>query len=129
VVRNVPHPQVMASWRRASVAVVPSVGNEALGLVAVEAMIAGCPVVASGVGGLREVVQHGVTGLLVPPRDPGALAEAIDTLLDEPELRKRLGEAAAERTSRLGARTVVPRIIEVYEDALRSRQGEVPRPM
>src|SRR5579863_2339749 len=129
VVHNVPHPQVMASWRRASVAVVPSVGHEALGLVAVEAMIAGCPVVASGVGGLREVVQHGATGLLVPPRDPGALAEAIDTLLDEPELRKRMGEAAAERTSRFGARTVVPRIIEVYEDALRSRQSEVPRPI
>ena len=59
VVHNVPHPQVMASWMRASIAVVPSVWHETLGFVAVEAAIAGCPVVASDVGGLREVVEHG----------------------------------------------------------------------
>jgi glycosyltransferase involved in cell wall biosynthesis len=121
VVHNVPHPQVMASWMRASVAVVPSVWQEALGFVAVEAMIVGCPVVASGVGGLREVVQHGSTGLLVPPGDPGALAAALDDLLDDPELRKRMGEAARERTRQFGVRTVVPHIVAAYEDALQSR--------
>ena len=122
VVYNVPQPQVMASWIRASVAVVPSVWHEALGLVAVEAMIVGCPVVASGVGGLREILEHGSTGLLVPPRDPPALAEALDKLLDDPERRKRMGEAAKERSRDFGVRAVVPRILAVYEDVLRTRQ-------
>jgi glycosyltransferase involved in cell wall biosynthesis len=120
-VRNVPHPQVMASWLRASIAVVPSVWHETLGFVAVEAMIAGCPVVASDVGGLREVVQDGSTGRLVPAGDADALAEALDSLTEQAELRKRLGEAAAERARLFGARNVVPRIVEVYEDALRDR--------
>lgn len=122
VVHNVPHPQVMASWARASVAVVPSVWHEALGLVAVEAMIAGCPVVASEVGGLPEVVQHGSTGLLVPPGDPRALAAALDELFDDPQRRKLMGEAAKARSRQFGARGVVPRIVEVYEDALRARR-------
>ena len=112
----------MASWLRASVAVVPSVWHEALGLVAEEAMIAACTVVASDVGGLREVVQHGTTGLLVPPRDPGALAAAIDGLLDDPGRRKRMADAASERARQFGVRNAVPRIVDVYEDALRDRQ-------
>jgi glycosyltransferase involved in cell wall biosynthesis len=122
VVHDVPHAQVVASWLRASVAVVPSVWHEALGLVAVEAMITGCPVVASDVGGLREVVQHGVTGLLVPPRDPGALAVALDELLDDPGRRKRMAGAASERARQFGVRNAVPRIVHAYEDALRDRQ-------
>jgi glycosyltransferase involved in cell wall biosynthesis len=121
VVHNVPHPQVMASWIRASIAVVPSVCHEALGFAAVEATIVGCPVVASSVGGLREVVQHGSTGLLVPPGDPGALATALDDLLDHPELRKQMGETGKDRARHFGVRTAVPRIVETYESALRSR--------
>ncbi|MGD0703697.1 MAG: glycosyltransferase family 4 protein [Trebonia sp.] len=121
VAHNVPHPQVMASWMRASIAVVPSVCNETLGLVAVEAAIAGCPVVASDVGGLGEVVEHGSNGLLVPPGDPDALAAALDDILDDPELRKLMGEASRARTRQYGVRNVVPGIVEVYEDALRGR--------
>jgi glycosyltransferase involved in cell wall biosynthesis len=121
VVHNVPHPQVMASWMRASIAVVPSVCHEALGLVAVEATIVGCPIVASDVGGLREVVEHGSNGLLVPPGDPDALAAALDDLLDDPERRKLMGEASRARTRQFGVRNVVPGIVEVYEDALRGR--------
>jgi glycosyltransferase involved in cell wall biosynthesis len=127
VVHNVPHPQVMASWTRASIAVVPSVWHETLGFVAVEAMIAGCPVVASAVGGLREVVQHGSTGQLVPPRDPAVLADALDGLLDDPELRKSMGEAARAQARRFGVRNAVPRIVEVYEDALSDRRRQPAR--
>jgi glycosyltransferase involved in cell wall biosynthesis len=121
VVHNVPHPQVMASWMCASIAVVPSVCHEALGLVAVEAAIAGCPIVASDVGGLPEVVDHGSNGLLVPPGDPDALTAALDDLLDDPGLRKLMGEASRARTRPFGVRNVVPGIVEVYEDALRGR--------
>ena len=119
VVHNVPHSQVMASWIRASIAVVPSVWHETLGLVAVEAAIAGCPLVVSDVGGLRDVVEHGSNGLLVPPGDPDALAAALDDLLDDPERRKLMGEASRARTRHCGVRNVVPGIVEVYEDALR----------
>jgi glycosyltransferase involved in cell wall biosynthesis len=121
VVHNVPSPQVMASWARASLAVVPSVWQEPLGLVAVEAMLAGCPVVASDVGGLRDVVQHGSTGLVVPPGDPGALAETLDGLLDNPELRRRMGEAGRVHARRYEAAAVTPEIVGIFEAALLSR--------
>lgn len=62
-----------------------------------EAMAAGLPVVATAVGGVPEVVVDGVTGLLVPPRDPQALADAILRLLRDPELRQRMGEAGRAR--------------------------------
>lgn len=121
VARNLPSQQVMASWLRASIAVVPSVWQEPLGLVAVEAMLAGRPVVASAVGGLREVVQHGATGLVVPPGDPSALASALDDLLDNPGLRQRMGEAGRLHARQFEAATVAPRVVEIFEDALLSR--------
>jgi len=71
---------------------------------------------------LREVVQDGATGLLVPPRDPGALAAALDGLLDDPGRRKRMADAASERARQFGARNAVPRVVDVYEDALRVRR-------
>jgi glycosyltransferase involved in cell wall biosynthesis/ribosomal protein S18 acetylase RimI-like enzyme len=64
---------------------------------AMEAAASGLPVVATDVRGCRQVVQHGVTGLLVPPRDPDALARAVADLADDARLRARLGAAAARR--------------------------------
>ncbi len=64
-----------------------------------EAMAAGLPVVATAVGGTPEVVVDGVTGFLVPPRDPQALADAILRLLRDPELRQRMGEAGRARVA------------------------------
>jgi glycosyltransferase involved in cell wall biosynthesis len=127
VAHNIPSAQVMASWIRASVAVVPSVWQEPLGQVAIEAMLAGRPVVASDVGGLRDVVQHNSTGLLVPPSDPGSLAAALDSLLDNPELRKRMGEAGRTRAHQYTAAVVVPRIVEIFEDVLSHRSIESER--
>lgn len=62
-----------------------------------EAMAAGLPVVASDVGGVGDLVADGATGLLVPPADPDALAAALDRVLADPELRRRLGAAGRER--------------------------------
>jgi glycosyltransferase involved in cell wall biosynthesis len=125
--RNVPSPQVMASWLRASIAVVPSVWQEPQGQVAMEAMLAGRPVVASDVGGLRDVVEHGSTGLMVPPGDPGALAAALDGLLDNPELQRRMGEAGRMRARQFEASAVAPRVLEVFESALLSRASSLSR--
>ena len=93
-------------FRSASVLVMPSVErtcygrsvrvSELLGLVALEAMASGTPVIASHVGGLPEVVQDGVTGFLVPPGDVDALRERLDQLLRDPALAQRLGANARE---------------------------------
>ena len=70
--------------------------SEALPLAIVEAMLAGLPVVATDVGSVSEAVVAGETGLLVAPEDAAALAEAIRTLRDDPDARRRLGERGRE---------------------------------
>ena len=87
---------VPALLRQVAIVVVPS-RSEGLGLSALEAMAADRPVVASSVGGLREVVVHGETGLLVPPEDPDALADALKSLLDDPARILKMGEAGRAR--------------------------------
>ena len=119
VAHNVPGLEVMAAWMRASIAVVPSVWAEPFGLVAVEAMLAGRPVVASDTGGLRDIVEHGTSGLLVPPGDAGALAEAMDRLLGDPALQRRMGEAGRLRAGRFEVASVAPQVIEIMDDAVR----------
>lgn len=94
-----PQTALPAFYQRASALVVPSIG-EGLGLVAVEAQLCGAPVVAFESGGITDTVTHGETGLLVPPGDVNALAEALDRLFDDPELRLALGRAG--RMSALG---------------------------
>ena len=121
VAHNQPSPAVMASWRRASVGVVPSTWDEPLGQVAVEAMLAERPVVASAVGGLKDIVEHGVTGLLIPPKDPGALAQALDSLLDDPQRRARMGVAGRARARAFEVGTLAPRLVELFEAGLRDR--------
>ena len=74
---------------------------EPFGIVPLEAMACGVPVVASAVGGQIDSVVHGVTGLHVPPRDPPALAVALSGLLADPERRRELGRAGRDRVRRL----------------------------
>ena len=85
-------------YERAAIVVCPS-RREGYGVVAREAMARGRPVVAAAVGGLVDVVEDGVTGLLVPPCDPQALRVAIERLLGDAPLRERLGQAARERVA------------------------------
>lgn len=70
---------------------------EPLGLSPLEGMAAGCAVVGAGVGGMLETIEHGHTGLLVPPRDAGALGAALVDLVSSPERRSRMGHAGRER--------------------------------
>jgi glycosyltransferase involved in cell wall biosynthesis len=83
-------PQLLAS---ADMVAIPSLA-EGLPLMLVESMAAGRPIVASRVGGLADVLANGETGLLVPPADPTALAEALIAVVESPELATRLGERA-----------------------------------
>ncbi|MCM1067887.1 MAG: glycosyltransferase family 4 protein [Muribaculaceae bacterium] len=79
----------------AEIGVLPSVGKEAFGLVVAEFMAQGVPVVATGHGACAEIITDGVDGLLVPPSDVDALADAIRRLASDSELRDRLGRAGA----------------------------------
>jgi glycosyltransferase involved in cell wall biosynthesis len=84
-----------------------------------EAMASGLPVVATDIGGNREVVQHGETGLIVPPRDPGALADALLGLLADPERCRALGAAGASLVRRCYAREVmIDTTVGVYRTLL-----------
>jgi D-inositol-3-phosphate glycosyltransferase len=83
-------------WSPLDLAVVPSF-VEAFGLVALEAMACGVPVIASKIGGLKEIVQEGVSGLLVPAGDSAALANSIIYLLNNKQLRLSLAEGARRR--------------------------------
>jgi glycosyltransferase involved in cell wall biosynthesis len=85
-------PRLVDLYRRATALVVPSI-DEGLGLVAIEAQLCETPVVAYESGGLTETVQHDRTGILVPPGDLGALATALDALLDAPERASEMGRA------------------------------------
>lgn len=87
-----------ALYAAADLLVWPAV-NEAYGLALLEAQAAGLPVVAGRSGGVPEVVADGATGLLTPPEDASALAEAVRTLLENPERRRKMGRAAAARAA------------------------------
>ena len=90
---------------------------EPFGLVAIEAMACGVPVVAAAVGGLCDTVVDGVTGLHVPPRDPAAVAAALRRVLDDPDLACRLGDAGAERArARYGWEPVARATAAVYRE-------------
>lgn len=95
-IESVPHDEVLARMAQADLVVSPS-RSEAFGLVNVEALAVGTPVVASRVGGIPEIVRDGVDGLLVPPDDPQALAAALQRLLDDPGLRATMGQNARQR--------------------------------
>jgi D-inositol-3-phosphate glycosyltransferase len=96
---SVPRAQVPALIRSADV-VVCTPWYEPFGIAPLEAMACGVPVVASAVGGLTDSVVHGTTGLLIPGRDPAALAAAAGTLLADPAMRAAFGEAGARRARR-----------------------------
>ncbi|MFL5952770.1 MAG: glycosyltransferase family 4 protein [Gaiellaceae bacterium] len=91
----VPPAEIGAVYDRAAVVAVPS-RREGYGMTAREAMAHGRAVIATQVGGLRDAIRDGETGLFVPPGDPAALRAAIERLLEDPELRDRLGAAARE---------------------------------
>lgn len=103
------------------VVVLPSVA-EAFGLVLAEALYLGVPVVATRVGGIPEIVDDGVDGILVPPADPSALAGALGDMLDDAALRARLAEAG--RTKIL-ARFAFEDMVRAYEDLYDELEAEL----
>ncbi len=99
--------------------------NEGFGRVLVEAMASGLPVVATAVGGVPEVVEHEQTGLLTRPGDPAALAEAVQRLLDNPELRAAYGRRGRRRADAFSIEQTVEDFERLYLELL--RRGHSPR--
>jgi glycosyltransferase involved in cell wall biosynthesis len=97
---------------------VPSV-FESFGIVILEAMQYGKPVVASEVGGMPEIIEKGKNGLLVPPKDSQKLADAICLLLDDENLRRTLGREAERSVSKYSIKVVAQKYIKIYEEILR----------
>jgi len=96
---------------------------EGLGVAIMEALALGLPVVATAVGGVPEVVEHGREGLLVAPGEPRVLAAALLTLLEDPERRLRMADAAAQRGMRLSIDAAVRRTEAVYHDLAMAAAG------
>ena len=120
----VPHDRLLRLYEQAAVVACPS-RREGFGIVCAEAMAHGRPVVATAVGGLRDLVIDGETGLLVAPRDPAALRAALERLLGDASLRRRLGAAARESArSRLGWEAVTTATLGAYGDAVSDEDGE-----
>ncbi|MCS7248504.1 MAG: glycosyltransferase [Anaerolineales bacterium] len=104
-------------YSAAEVVVVPS-HYESFGMVALEAMACGTPVVASNVGGLAYLVQDGITGFTVPVDEPQLLGERIEQILANPDLRRKMGQQAAEFAKGYGWDTVAQKIVSLYYSVL-----------
>jgi glycosyltransferase involved in cell wall biosynthesis len=114
----VPHDQLQQLYARAAVVACPS-RREGFGVACLEAMAHARPVVATAVGGLRDLVVDGETGFLVPTRDPAALRVALDRLLADRELRRQLGIAGRERAQRqFSWQAVTDATLDAYADAV-----------
>jgi starch synthase len=114
----VPVDVVTQLYSHAAVFACPSV-YEPFGLINLEAMACQAPVVASAVGGILEVVEDGKTGLLVPPAQPEALAEAITRVLANPELARRMGQAGRRRVeAHFSWTSIAERTEQVYAEAI-----------
>ena len=120
-----PHAAALEAVRRCSMLIVPSLVPETFGMVALEAMTMGRPVVAARLGGLGELVVDGETGMLVPPGHAPALRDAIAALLADPSRREAMGRAGRERAASYSAREIVPRVERVYR-LLTAAGDEVP---
>lgn len=107
-------------YAAADAVVMPS-HYESFGMVALEAMACGTPVIASEVGGLAFLVKDGETGFHVPDRDPTALADRICTLITDPLLRARMGGQAADYAQSYSWRIIADRMIDVYEALAREK--------
>ncbi len=103
----------------ADVYVSPATGQESFGIVLLEAMAAGAPIVCSDIHGYKGVVHRGQQALLVPPRDHRALVDAISALLDDPLLRARMGEAGRQRARQFSWENITAKVDDYYAFVIR----------
>jgi len=120
LLRDWPNGAVRDAMRRCLALVVPSVWGEPFGIVVVEALAAGRPVVASAIGGIPEIVHDRREGLLVAPGDAAALTAALHTIVDDGALREALADNALLRARTYTPAEVIPRFEAAYESVRRA---------
>jgi glycosyltransferase involved in cell wall biosynthesis len=122
---NVHHDALPRYYRLADVHVLPSTGRgEAFGLVVLEAAASAVPTIASALPGVRTVVLDGRTGTHVPPDDPAALRQALRVLLEQPDVRRRLGLAARARAvTDFSWEPLIGRLQRTYEAVVAARRS------
>jgi glycosyltransferase involved in cell wall biosynthesis len=119
----VPPQELGALYKKASIFVLPSVWYEGFPTVLLEAMSYGLPVVCSRIGGLPEIVEDGINGLLYEPGNADELADRIRTLWQNPALRQRLGEAGRKKLNKeYDANRLLDRIFEIYEKVISEKR-------
>lgn len=106
----------------------PARGGESFGIVLLEAMAAGKPIVASNIEGYSSVMTHGKEGFLVPPNDEEALQAALETLIDDPALREEMGTRGTQTAAQYDWKQVTASIMEYY-DSLVNRRSVAPEPL
>jgi phosphatidylinositol alpha-mannosyltransferase len=111
-------------YRTCDVFCAPSIGFESFGIVLLEAMAAGVPIVASDIAGYREVLKDGEEGFLVPPGDEFALADALIRLLNDPSLRKEMGRRGQEKANAYSWERVAGRVLDYYQELRRKRKED-----
>ena len=118
-------PELLRYYYSAADVAVTTPWYEPFGLTPLEAMACGCPIIGSAVGGITFTIKDGETGLLVPPRDPQALAANLQYLLGQPEVMKRMGLAARRRVEREFSWSIVAmRTGALYDAVLTERMAE-----
>jgi glycosyltransferase involved in cell wall biosynthesis len=123
-----PHSAIMVAWQRSMFGLAPSVWPDPCPTVVMEGMVSGKPMIGTRTGGIPDMIDDGVNGLLVPPNDPQALAVAMQTLIDQPEMRARMAIAGLSKIEGFMAASVVPRIESVYNEVLANTAAGVGRP-
>jgi phosphatidyl-myo-inositol alpha-mannosyltransferase len=115
-------------FKTADIFVSPATGRESFGIVLLEAMAAGTPIVCSDIHGYKGVVQRGRQAILVPPHDAKSLAAGISELLGDAELRARMGAAGLERAEQFGWEHVTAKVEDYYRFVIRrlAAQGQLP---
>ena len=122
-VRLVGNQRDVVPWFQAlDVFALPSYANEGVPQALIQAMLVGLPCVTTNVGSIAELATHDATALVVPPRDPASLRLALEQLIEHPELRKRLGEAARRHCAeRFGYETMIARMEAIYREVAHGR--------